>query len=93
MQCGDCSNFVSAFGSPMFGLCNKQPKDVGGYERVKITDKADDCSMFAKLERIDTDSRQSTGSPFFRPAEYGYEEKKADTQVNIDKTKDSKQWG
>jgi len=93
MQCGDCEYFVVAFGSPLYGICSKKPKKGGGYDRVMINMDASKCSLYSKSEHIETDSRQSTGSPHFRPSEFGYQERKSDTKVDPNKTKDSKQWG
>jgi len=92
MQCGDCENFVYMMVGA-YGRCSKKPLKGGGYEKVMMNMDASKCSMFKQIDRVETDTRQSSVGVHFRPPEYGYEEKKADTKVDPNKTKDSKQWG
>jgi len=92
MQCGDCECYVSGW-QPHMGFCNAQPTQGGAYKEVKIHTDASKCNMFTPMQRVSTDSRQSSGDRYFRPPEYGYEEAKHDVKVDPEKVKDERYWG
>jgi len=87
MRCGDCEHYIF-FAGP-YGRCAK----ASGFKKIMIDADASKCTMFSQLQHVETDTRQSTAGAHFRPSEYGYQERKSDTKVDPNKTKDSKQWG